>query len=244
VREARHDGFPGDGSLPVGWDDVSVADMRRSAPEPIPGLPRIKHTPGMADELLKELAPLLAEEGIDLGGGEIQDMATLQAALDRAVERRNMALFTPVGTARDHAVDVLRGVVSAVAAADSTRAAELLEAVAPESPQDETTTVAGCTGVGLGLLDSWLGGHDAHAPAALGERTRLPAGHWIGERAATDILALARRGRAFRSLDRVIARQGGRHVLYGTALALSAAVQGWSELTGVSVSELAQVHIR
>jgi hypothetical protein len=77
----------------------------------------------------------------------------------------------------------------------------------------------------------------------LGVRIRLPAGHWTGERAATDILALARRGRAFRSLDRVIARQGGQHVLYGTALALSAAIQGWSELTGASVSELAQVHI-
>jgi hypothetical protein len=231
------------GSLLASWDDVSVVDMRRSGPEPIPGLPQIKRTPGMADELLKELAPLLAEEGIDLDGGEVQDMATLQAAMDRAVERRNMQLFTPVGAARDHAVDVLRGVVSAVATGDSTRAAEMLDAVPPESPQDEAATVAGCTGVGLGLLDSWLGGYDAQAPATLGVRIRLPAGHWTGERAATDILALARRGRAFRSLDRVIARQGGQHVLYGTALALSAAIQGWSELTGASVSELAQVHI-
>ena len=58
--------------------------------------------------------------------------------------------------------------------------------------------------------------------------TRLPAGHWTGERAATDILTLARKGRAFASLDSLIARQGGQHVLYGSALALAAALQAWA----------------
>jgi hypothetical protein len=51
----------------------------------------------------------------------------------------------------------------------------------------------------------------------------LPAGHWRGERAATDILILGRKGRAFSSLDTLIARQGGEHVLYGSALTLTAA---------------------
>lgn len=75
--------------------------------------------------------------------------------------------------------------------------------------------MAGCTSRGAGSAGFLAG------------RIRPPTGHRIGERAATDILALAGRGRAFRSLDRLIARQGVQHVLFGGALALSAAVQGW-----------------
>jgi hypothetical protein len=37
-----------------------VPDMRRRAPEPPAGLPQIQFKPGMANELLQELAPLLA----------------------------------------------------------------------------------------------------------------------------------------------------------------------------------------
>ena len=89
----------------------------------------------------------------------------------------------------------------------------------PESPDNATATVAGCIGVALGLLDEWLSGHDPQAPGGLGPHVALPAGHWAGERAATDILALARKARAFRSLDTLLIRQGGKHVLYGSALA-------------------------
>jgi hypothetical protein len=68
-----------------------MADMRRRSPEPPPGLPEIEVKPGMARELLRELAPLLAEEGIDAGNIDAPDLQTLQAAMSRAVERRNMA---------------------------------------------------------------------------------------------------------------------------------------------------------
>jgi hypothetical protein len=84
-------------------------------------------------------------------------------------------------------------------------------------PDNTTATVAGCIGVALGLLDDWLTGADPHAPSGLGQRVRLPAGHWLGECAAIGILVLARKGRAFGSLDPLIARQGGQHVLYGSA---------------------------
>jgi hypothetical protein len=43
-----------------------MADMRRRSPEPPPGPPQIQFTPGLANETLRELAPLLAEEGIDV----------------------------------------------------------------------------------------------------------------------------------------------------------------------------------
>ena len=90
-------------------------------------------------------------------------------------------------------------------------------------PDNTTATVAGCIGVALGLLDDWLTGADPHASSGLGQRVRLPAGLWLGERAASGILVLARKGRAFGSLDPLIARQGGKHVLYGSALTLAAA---------------------
>ena len=45
-------------------------------------------------------------------------------------------------------------------------------------------------------------------------------------------MTLARKGRAFASLDALIARQGGQQVLYGSALALAAAFQAWSEHVG------------
>jgi len=60
--------------------------------------------------------------------------------------------------------------------------------------------------------------------ATLIKRT-VRTGHWVGERAATDLLALARKGRAFDSLGTVTTRQGGRQVLFGTALAVTAALR-------------------
>jgi len=144
----------------------------------------------------RELAPLLAEEGIDVDNIDVPDLDTLQAAMKRAIERHNLTRFTPVGHARDLAVTTLRLVIEALADGDTTLAAAILEQVQPDSPDNTTATVAGCIGVALGLLDDWLTGSDPHAPAGLGQRVRLPAGHWLGERAATDILVLARKGRA------------------------------------------------
>ena len=69
-------------------------------------------------------------------------------------------------------------------------------------------------------------------------RFRGQAGIWTGERAATDILVLARKGRAFASLDTLIARQGGKHVLYGSALTLAGTIQAWAAQTDTPISEL------
>ena len=55
-----------------------MADMRRRSPEPPPGPPQIQLKPGMAQELLRELAPLLAEEGIDVDNIDVPDVQTLQ----------------------------------------------------------------------------------------------------------------------------------------------------------------------
>jgi hypothetical protein len=221
-----------------------MADMRRPSPEPPAGAPLIQHKPGLANEMLQEVAPLLAEEGIDVNDIDVPDLATLQAAMNRAVERSNMTRFTPVGPAREQAVTTLRLVVQAVAEDDTALAAAILESVPPESPDGATATVAGCIGVALGLLDDWLAGANAHAPEDLGHRVKLPSGHWFGERAATDILALARKGRAYRSLDTLLIRQGGKQVLYGSALALAAATRDWATSTGADVNQLSRAAIR
>jgi hypothetical protein len=217
-----------------------VPDMRRLSPEPPPGMPTVEHKPGLAAEMLRELAPLLAEEGIDVDNIDVPDLDTLQAAMNRAVERHNMARFTPVGHARDLATTTLRLTVEAIDEGDTTLAAAILGQVEPESPDNSVATVAGCIGLALGLLDDWLSGNDPHAPSNLGAQLRLPAGHWLGERAANDILALARKQRAFRSLQTLITRQGGEQVLYGSALALAAATQTWAAATNTPVAELAR----
>jgi hypothetical protein len=207
-----------------------MADMRRRGPEPPSGPPRVEHKPGIADEMLRELAPLLAEEGIDLSGDDPPDMQTLQAALNRAVERRNLELFTPVGQTRQLAVDTLHRVVGAILAGDSATAGRLLEQVQPESPDDTVATVSSCIGIALCRLDDTLGA--ASSPAVA-----LPNGRWNGERAATDILALARKGKAFRSLDKLLIRQGGPQVLNGCALALAATVAAVAQTSNTPVDE-------
>jgi hypothetical protein len=221
-----------------------MADMRRRSPEPRPGPPQIQLTPGLGEQTMRELAPLLAEEGIDIDNIDVPGLDTLQAALNRAAERHNMTRFTPVGQARDLAVTTLRQVIDALAGGDTTLAAAILAQVQPDSPGNTAATVAACIGVALGLLDDWLSGADPHAPGDLGRRTRLPAGHWRGERAATDILVLARKGRAFSSLDTLIARQGGEHVLYGSALTLTAATQTWAATTSTPVRDIARAAVR
>jgi hypothetical protein len=197
----------------------------------------------MAKELMRELAPLLAEEGIDLDNIEVDNLETLQAALNRAVQRQNNARFTPVGQAREYALTTLRLVVEAIAENDTDLAGAILDSVPPESPEGKAT-VAGCIGVALDLLDNWLGGGNPEAPPNLRQKIRLPVGHWIGERAATDVLALAAKGRAFRSLDMLNIRQGGLHLLYGSALAVAASLQTWADLTGASLASLTKQHLR
>lgn len=221
-----------------------MADMRRRSPEPPPGPPQIQFKPGIANEMLRELAPLLAEEGIDVDNIDVPDLDTLQAAMNRAVERHNMARFTPVGQGRDLVVTTLRLAIEAMADGDTALAGAILAQVQPESPDNTVATVAGCIGLALGLLDDWLSGTDPQAPSNLGQQVRLPAGHWLGERAANDVLALARKGRAFRSLNTLITRQGGEQVLYGSALALAAATQTWAAATDTSVTELARTALR
>jgi hypothetical protein len=153
-----------------------MADMRRAGPEPPAGLPRIEHQPGLANEMLRELAPLLAEEGIDVDNIDVPDLETLQAAMNRAVERRNMQLFSPVGPTRDTALVTVRLVVEAILDGDTALAGALLAQVLPESPDNSAATVASCIGIALGLLDDWLCGQAPDTRQASPDTPRCPPG--------------------------------------------------------------------
>jgi len=87
-------------------------------------------------------------------------------------------------------------------------------------------------------------GQTPEAPHTLSARTQLPRGHWTGERAATDVLVLAGKGRAFRSLQTLITRQGSHQLLPGSALALAAATAAWVDATDTPRGELIRQIIR
>jgi len=129
----------------------------------------------MANDLMRELAPLLAEDGIDLDDpSSIPDLETLQAALSRATERRNMELFTPVGEARALALTTLRLFVEAIADDEIELAGAILATAVPESPDGSQATVAGTIGVALDLLDTILSGHHPLAPHGVSAQARSP----------------------------------------------------------------------
>src|SRR5258708_12563796 len=113
-----------------------MADMRRRSPEPPPGAPKIQLKPGLAKETLRELAPLLAEEGIDVDNIDVPDLDTLQAAMNRSIERHNMTRFTPGGHARDLAVTTLRLAIEALTDGDPTLPAAPLHQRPPPPPHN------------------------------------------------------------------------------------------------------------
>ncbi len=148
---------------------------------------------GLTNELMAGLSSFLVEEGIDVNDLATLDLETFQAAMDRAIERRNIQLFTPVGSAREIAIVTLRLVVEAILDSNTELAGAILDQVQPESEGNSVATIANCIGILLGLLDDWMSGRTLQAPETIAVRVRLPKGHWVGER--SDRRTRARRQR-------------------------------------------------
>lgn len=219
-------------------------DKRLNQPEPEPGPPEFVTIPGVAEELLAELAPFLKEDGFDLTQPAVlDDTSTLQDALNRAVERYNMHLFTPVGPAREIAADLVAAAAMCILEGDSQRAATLLSSVVPQSLDGSAPEASACIGVCLGLLDDWYSGRNPGVPTGLAGRTTLPRGHWVGEQAAHDILGSARKSRALEKVNALIGKQGGQHALAGSVLAVAAAINAWSKLTDTHFRDVALAEI-
>ncbi|RNG37994.1 hypothetical protein EEJ42_02080 [Streptomyces botrytidirepellens] len=191
-----------------------------------------------------KLAPLLAEDGITEDSPPVP-LAELQAALDRALERYNMMQFTAVGEQREAAAEVLRKATLAIAANHPAVLRSLLSAVEPEVSEQSPATVAGCTGMALGLLDGWLTERDPQVPKGLAVRApRIVPARWPGARPAGDVFPLARKGRALSSVMSLTRQHGGFNVLHGSVLALGVTCQFWATYAGEDLDTLTARVIR
>ena len=80
-----------------------------------------------------------------------------------------MAMFTPVGHARELAAATCGSSPRPSPTATPRSPPAILDQAQPESPDDSAPTVAACTGLALGLLDQWLTGHDTATPDRPGQ---------------------------------------------------------------------------
>ena len=179
----------------------------------------ITHRPGLAAEMMQQFEPLLMADGIDLNDPNAAFSGDeLQAALDRATERHNLELVTPIGHRRELAAGLLRAFAVALAEGRDEDAQSLLQFASPDGGEDHPT-IAHVIGVGIGLLDTWFS--DAEVLPVIGA-ARAPK--WRGSARATakDLLALAAKNRAFSSLDSLILRPGSLVLQEAAALAVSA----------------------
>ncbi|TNM56920.1 hypothetical protein [Brevibacterium sediminis] len=196
----------------------------------------ISHNPGMGDRMMRELAPFLKAEGVDIDDPNADfTEAEFHAAMEKAQEEYNRRLFTPVGAHRGLALGKLRSFSVAFAEGDI-RTAEAVVASLPSGPQDFSPSVAQVTGAAMGLVDEWFT-DDVHGPKLGG----VMAPKWSAKKSravARDILALAHKGRVVDSLDRLITSNSGRPVLEGAMLAVAAAVARLTKRNKVSEQEV------
>ena len=199
--------------------------------------------PGIGAEVLSRLAPLLADEGIDLDDLDSFDPQSLQEALNRVSERANLVAFTPFGRARALAACALREAVDARASGYDAGVRDVLARLVPESPDAKEATVASCIGISLGLLDDWLTEERAEAPPRLRERVHRCA-RAQREQAAHEVLVLARQGAALSSLGQLIANHDGDGLLSGCVVALCNVARAWSIESDESVARVLFEQVR
>ncbi|NMN98636.1 hypothetical protein [Antrihabitans stalactiti] len=214
-----------------GTNDVHESRKRkahRPATSVVSGFPALA-----AHDLLREIAPILAERGIDVD----ESAPTSQRPVSRAAPRHNENIVLLRGSAREQAAAVLRSMVDAVANADTTLAADDLAGLAAYSLDDRTPSTYSCIAIALALLDQWLDSAD------LPTRAVIPATLTLCAQATTDIVALAGRGRALRSRDSLISRHGSRGVLWACALALEATIRELSHISSAAIDTSARTMI-
>lgn len=178
----------------------------------------IRHYSGVATDLLDQLAPLLAAEGIDVDHLQEADPEQLKAAMMRAVERHNLELSTPIGDQRARAVNTLRELVIAHHAEDSAQIQLLFGSIGPV-PTRHRPSSGHLTGVTMEALDTIYRNEQLHPALHIVEIPRVES---RTKAAAQHILGLAAKGRAFRSLDTVLIRHGGFEVSRAGVLLLTA----------------------
>lgn len=163
------------------------------------------------------------------------DEAEFTAAMEQAGIVHNAALVTPFGLRREQAVEVLRDFAVALALGDEHEASLVLNKVQPDESA-ELPAISHVIGTGLMLLDEWH--TDARLKKALA-KARVPRWDRPSQAAGREILALARRGRAFAKVDDLIGRHAGLAVYEGAALVVAGSVAALAAHRKVSAAEAA-----
>lgn len=185
-------------NAPSPFDDSdSVEMLKRSG---------ITHRPGMADELMEEIGPLLAADGFDPETPQQDmDIDDLNAAMGQAIERRNMELVTPVGEARALTMNLLREFVMAYHAGNLELSDTILGRLRTD-PTKRHPSFSHLMGVALETLDAWYTDQSLHN--ALTRASFMDLSREV-KAAIADLEALARKGRAFSSIERLLLKQNG-----------------------------------
>ena len=211
-----------------------MEEIESSTPPPstpsVSGLP----TPA-AQDLLREIAPMLAARGIEV---DLNSLASRQSRADRAGSGSGTNFVIRQGAVRDQSAAVLRDIVDALTDGDTTVANHHLDSLAAYALDQHAPSAYSCIAVALALLDDWLDSADLTIPSA-----GVPAPLTFYRQAITDIIALAGKGRALRSCDTLISRQGSRAVLVGSALAIVATIRELARHSRTPANTLARTMI-
>lgn len=198
-----------------------------------PGI-EIRHYSGATADLLEQLAPLLADEGIDVQQLQEADPEILKAAMMRVVERHNLQLSTPIGDERARTVNTLRELLVAHNASDTAEVQVLFGSIGP-APTRHRPSSGHLTGVTIETLDRVYRNEQFHPALHVVEIPKVDT----TTRAATEqILGLAAKGQAFRSLDDLLGSHGGFEVSRAAVLLLTATVQAIAKHRGVGFGHL------
>lgn len=169
------------------FDDADDSDL----------LARMQRDPEVVDEILEQLAPLLAADGIDLQNVQNVNVNELHAAMARAIERHQLEWHTPVGDARALTIDTIRDLARALHQEKPELAEHIFQSMGLEPAQHRPSS-SYVMGVTLETLDSIYA--DTKLRTALGI-VRLPELADATRAAAQDIQTFAIQGQAFNSRD-------------------------------------------
>lgn len=197
------------------FEDADDADL----------LDRMQRDPQLLDEVLEQLAPLLAADGIDIQNLKNVDPSELHAAMMRAIERHQLELHTPVGKARALTVDTLRNIAQALYDEKPTLAEQLFQTMGLEATESSPSRTY-ATGVALETLDSVYS--DTKLRTSLGV-VRLPELTDVTRAAAQEIQTFALQGRAFNSRDTLVTTHSPREVARAAIYLLAATVAAIAE---------------
>lgn len=180
------------------FDEADDADL----------LARMQRDTEAIDEVLEELKPLLAADGIDIHDLPNVDPDELHAAMARAIERHQLEAHTPVGDARTLTVDTIRDISEALYQQQPAQAESMLRSL-PLEPTAILPSNTYVTGLTLETLDSIY--TNTKLRTALGI-VRLPELSDATRAAAQDIQTFAMQGRAFHSRDKMVTTHNTREV--------------------------------